>query len=210
MSTVRILGETEDTVTISRADWLRLQEQLDDAQDRAAVAERRAHERRVGKEAARRDYLTADEAVRLLNGESPVKVWREKRGMSQRVLAGQADIAPSYLAEIETSRKRGSGDAYRKLGAVLRVPPDELDARRYRMRDPQRGPVALRGIPVSAGVSAGNRAAWSLPMDFLTLQDALDFCRDKWPSLRDCSPWIADAERLPIYDAEELIREIEG
>ena len=37
MSSIRILGETEDTVTISRDDWQRLQQQLDDAQDRAAI-----------------------------------------------------------------------------------------------------------------------------------------------------------------------------
>ncbi len=210
MSTVRILGETEDTVTISRDDWLRLQEQLEDAQDRAAVAERHANERRVGKEAARRDYLTADEAVRLLDGESPVKVWREKRGLSQRALAAEADIAASYLAEIETSRKRGSGDAYRKLGAVLRVPPDELDARRYRMRDPEFGPVRLCFIPDSAAVAPGHRLKLVGHTDFETLRGALDFAHDKWSSLRPRSPWITDAKNLPIYDAEELIREIEG
>ena len=100
MSSIRILGETEDTVTISRDDWQRLQQQLDDAQDRAAVAERRAHERRIGKESARRDYLTADEAIRLLGGASPVKVWREKRGVTQRALATEAGIAMFDAQEI--------------------------------------------------------------------------------------------------------------
>jgi mRNA interferase RelE/StbE len=210
MSSVRILGETEDTVTISRNDWQRLQQQLDDAQDRAAVAERRAHERRIGKEAARRDYLTAEEAIRLLAGESPVKVWRKKRGVSQRALAVEAGIGNGYLAEIETNRKPGSDDALRKLAAVLHVPPEELDVRRYRMRDPEYGPVVLRGNPVSAGVSQGNRGARGLPMDFPTLQGALDFVREQWGALTARSPWITDVKYWPIYNAEDLIREMEG
>jgi len=130
MSTIRIIAESKDTVTVSRDDWESLQLELESLQDCAAVAERRAYERQVGKDNARRDYLTGDEAIRLLNGENPLKVWREKRGLSQRALAAATDIGNSYLAEIETNRKPGSGDAYRKLGAVLHVPPEELDARR--------------------------------------------------------------------------------
>jgi hypothetical protein len=38
----------------------------------------------------------------------------------------------------------------------------------------------------------------------------LDFVREQWNSLRARAPWIADANHWPIYDAEELIREIEG
>jgi transcriptional regulator with XRE-family HTH domain len=210
MSSVRILAETEDTVTISRDDWQRLQGQLEDAQDRAAIASRRARESRIGKEAARRDYLTAGEAIRLLDGESPVKVWREKRSLSQRALAAEADIASSYLAEIEKNRKPGSDDAYRKLAAVLQVPPEELDAWRYRTRDPRYGPVVLRSSSVSAGVTPGHRGAWVDRMDFPTLQDALDFLREQWGSLRARAPWITDVKHRPIYSAEDLIREIEG
>lgn len=210
MNSVRILCETKDTVTISRDDWQRLQEHLEDAEDRAAVGERRAHESRIGKEAARRDYLTATEAMRLLNGESPVKVWREKRGLSQRKLASAAAVACSYLAEIERHRKPGSDDAYRKLAAVLRVPPEDLDGRRYRTRDPGYGPVVLRSSPAPAGVSAGNRGAWIDRMPFPTLGEALDFVREQWSLLRADAPWIADADHRPIYDAADLIREIDG
>jgi|SRR5579863_2134052 len=207
MSTVRIVAESKDTVTISRDDWETLQGELQELQDCAAVAERRAYERLAGKENARRDYLTGDEAMRLLNGESPLKVWREKRGLSQRALAAAADIANGYLAEIESSRKPGSDDAFRKLAAVLRVPSDELRPKRYRMYDPDYGPVLLCGNPLSAGVSPGNRGALGLPMPFDTVQEAVDFVREKWISLRDRAPWIADADHWPIYKPEDLFRE---
>jgi hypothetical protein len=75
MNAVKILSETQDTVTVSRGDWTQLLSELEDAEDRAAVVQRRRHEAATGKQAARRNYLSAREARRLLDGESPVKVW---------------------------------------------------------------------------------------------------------------------------------------
>lgn len=210
MSTIRIIAESKDSVTISRDDWESLQQELDTLQDCAAVAERRAYERRVGRDNARRDYLTGDEAGRLLVGENPLKLWRKKRGLSQRALASAAGVASGYLAEIESGRKPGSDGAIRKLAAVLRVPSDEIRAERYRTLDPDYGPVLLCGSSVSAGVSPGNRGTWGLPMAFDTLRDALGFVREQWRSLSARGPWIADVDHLPIYSAEDLIREIEG
>jgi transcriptional regulator with XRE-family HTH domain len=210
MSSVRILAETEDTVTISRDDWKRLQDQLEDAQDRAVVAGRRARERRIGKDAARRDYLTADQAIRLLDGENPVKVWREKRGLSQRALAAEAGIGSSYLAEIERNRKPGSGNAYRKLAGVLGVPAEELDPWWYRARNPHYGPVVLRSSAASAGVSLVSQGDWVDRMSFPTLRDALAFVREQWTALQRRTPWIADVNHRPIYSAAELVKEIEG
>ena len=126
MSVIKILAETPDTVTVSRVDWLKLIEELEDAEDRAAVRERRTREELVGKEAARRDYLTGAEARRLIDGESPVKVWRGKRGLSQRELARAAKVSSSYLAEIETGRKPGSATALWQLASALQLPVEDL------------------------------------------------------------------------------------
>ena len=126
MSGVKILTETRDTVTVSRGDWTRLLSELEDALDRAAVVERRREEAAKGVQAARRNYLTAREARRLLDGESPVKVWREKRGLSQRELAAAAGVGAGYLAEIETGRKPGSVRALARLARALRVQMEDL------------------------------------------------------------------------------------
>jgi DNA-binding XRE family transcriptional regulator len=126
MNGVRILSETRDTVTVSRSDWTQLMSELEDALDRAAVVERRRHEAVKGRQAARRKYLTAREARRLLAGESPVKVWREKRGRSQRELAAAAGVSPAYLAEIETGRKPGSVLALARLARALEVQIEDL------------------------------------------------------------------------------------
>lgn len=126
MNAVKILSETRDTVTVSRDDWTWLLTELEDAQDRAAVAGRRRHEATTGKEAACRNYLTAREARRLLDGESPVKVWREKRGRSQRELATAAGVSAAYLAEIETCRKPGSAATLARLAKALQVHIEDL------------------------------------------------------------------------------------
>ena len=120
------IGETSSTVTLRKRDWRALIARLEDLEDAAAIAERRAYEAKVGKEVARRDYLTGDEVRRILDDESPVKVWREKRGLSQRELGEQAGVSSSYLAEIETGKKPGSADALRKLSRALAIPMENL------------------------------------------------------------------------------------
>ena len=122
----RPVAESRTTVTLRKRDWKALVEFLEDIEDRAAIQAVLAHEEKVGKEVARRDYMTGDELRRILDDESPVKVWREKRGLTQRELAEQAEVSPSYLAEIETGKKPGSAAALRKLSRVLAIPMENL------------------------------------------------------------------------------------
>ena len=129
----RPVSETARTVTLRKSDWNALVARFEDIEDLKAVAAVLAHEDKVGKEVARRDYLTGEELGRLLDDESPVKVWREKRGLSQRELATQAGISPSYLAEIETGKKPGSADALCQLSRVLEIPMENLVSRSGRI-----------------------------------------------------------------------------
>lgn len=99
---------------------------MEEIEDREAMAAVLAHEDKVGVEVGRRDYLTGEEMRRILDDESPVKVWREKRGLSQRELAEKAEASASYLAEIETGRKPGSAEALRKSSRVLVIPMENL------------------------------------------------------------------------------------
>lgn len=126
MNAIKILSQTKHTVTMTRGELARLVSELEDAEDRAAVAGRRAHEKAIGKEAARRNYLTDEEARRLLDGEHPVRIWREKRGLTQRALAVRAGVAPSYLTEIEKGRKPGSARTLSRLAQALEVTMEDV------------------------------------------------------------------------------------
>ena len=119
---INVVDETTDTVSIRRADFDALLADLEDAEDRAALLE---HALAKAK-GALPEPLTIEEADRLINGESPVKVWREKRGLTQRALASHAEISPSLLAEIEKGTKAGSVDTLRKLAHELKVDVDTL------------------------------------------------------------------------------------
>jgi DNA-binding XRE family transcriptional regulator len=72
------------------------------------------------------NHYTAAEAKRLLAGESPLRIWREKRGLTQRALAAAAAIPAGYLNEIEKGKKPGSVAAYRTLATALAVPIEDL------------------------------------------------------------------------------------
>jgi DNA-binding XRE family transcriptional regulator len=60
------------------------------------------------------DALTARE-------ESPVKILRKFRGLTQKDLADRAGISRPYLTEIETGKKDGSIRAMKSLAEVLGV-----------------------------------------------------------------------------------------
>lgn len=126
MNAVTLLAETEDTVTLSRADFEALVRTREDAIDNAAVDTVEERESRLGKDTARADYLPVEAVARMLDGEHPLKVWREHRGQTQRGLAAAADVATSYLAEIERGQKPGSVSALRRLAAALGVAIEDL------------------------------------------------------------------------------------
>lgn len=123
---IEFVAETPDTVTLRRADFEALAEAAEGALVAAALARHRAHEDRVGWEAAKAGYYTGAEAAALLDGASPVKIWRTKRGLTQRALAEMAGVGASYLAEIEAGRKPGSVEAIRRLARALDMPMEHL------------------------------------------------------------------------------------
>lgn len=98
----------------------------EEASDLAALHRHEARELALGKRAARADFLPAPLAWRLMDGESPVRIWREHRGLTQRALAEQAGQSVPYLCEIEAGRKPGSAHALAALAAVLGVTAEDL------------------------------------------------------------------------------------
>ena len=119
---IRPVEENQETVTLLRADYEALLKGVEDAEDRAAVLEHQLSK-------ARRkvpEMLTLEEADRLIAGESPIKVWREKRRLTQQALAGLGQISKSFLSEIENGTKEPSVDTLRKLAHELKTDLDSL------------------------------------------------------------------------------------
>ncbi|HLY55868.1 MAG TPA: helix-turn-helix transcriptional regulator [Stellaceae bacterium] len=109
-----------DTVTISRAEYEALLAELDELRDLGAA---RKAEARVA--AGDSEYLPIEMVERLAT-DHPLRVWRDHRGLSGVQLAAAAGVPQSYISEIETGRKPGSIDAYRRLAEALRVTIDDI------------------------------------------------------------------------------------
>jgi hypothetical protein len=61
---------------------------VENAEDIASVRAWNAYVGSVGRDATIANLYTRAEAKRLPGGENPVRIWRGKRGMTQRALAG--------------------------------------------------------------------------------------------------------------------------
>ena len=62
----------------------------------------------------------------LLAGKSPISVYRNYRGMTQKALAAAADINAVYLSQIETGKRTGSARTLAALAKALQVTVDDL------------------------------------------------------------------------------------
>lgn len=76
---------------------------------------------------ARKDEaFPAEVAKRLINGENPIRVFREHRGLTQEQLARAAKIARPYLTEIETGKKTGAVSVLKAIAECLRVELNDI------------------------------------------------------------------------------------
>ena len=91
------------------------------------MADIRAYDRAKERlEAGTDEMIPADFADRILDGESPVRVWREYRGLSIKQLAAGANISAAYLSQIEGGSRNGSLSTLRALAKALSLDVDDL------------------------------------------------------------------------------------
>ena len=115
---VEIAGEKMAMLPV--AEYERLLDLSEDKVDALAAAA--AEQRRKGGE----EYLPAAMVDRLLAGESPLRVWRSVRGITQRDLSAAAGISHNFLSDIEAGRRRGAPNVWRKLAGALNVTVDDI------------------------------------------------------------------------------------
>jgi DNA-binding XRE family transcriptional regulator len=57
----------------------------------------------------------------ILDGDNPIRVWRDYRGMSQQETAEKAGISVPYLSQLETDKRKGSLNVLSAIAKVLQV-----------------------------------------------------------------------------------------
>jgi DNA-binding XRE family transcriptional regulator len=102
-------------------EYVALRELAEDAQDAVTLA-RFAKRYASGKE----ETVPAEVVDRLLAGESPLRVWREFRGMTAAQVAAAAQITPAHVSKIESGKGEPSVALLKRLARVLRVDMEVL------------------------------------------------------------------------------------
>lgn len=101
--------------------YLQLVEQADMLQDL------RDYDRiKAAVESGEEETVPAEVVYALLDGENPVKVWREYRNLTQKQLAEAAGISVPYLSQIESGRRRASTRVLSAIARILQVTLDDL------------------------------------------------------------------------------------
>ncbi len=110
-----------ETVTIPKAEYQRLcaaEEDLADVRAALAVQE--------GIDAGTDEFVPETVVDRLIDGEPPLRAWREHRGFSQSALARAADTSRVQIVDIEAGRRTGSVHTLRRLADALGIGLDDL------------------------------------------------------------------------------------
>lgn len=72
------------------------------------------------------ELIPAEVVYAILDGENPIKVWREYRGLTQQQLADNAGISKPYISQIETGKRTGTTEILSAIAKTLDVSLDEV------------------------------------------------------------------------------------
>ncbi len=75
------------------------------------------------------ELIPAEVVFAIINGENPIKVWREYRGLTQQQLASESGISKPYLSQIETGKRTGTTDILSAIAKALDVSLDGIVGR---------------------------------------------------------------------------------
>jgi len=72
------------------------------------------------------ELIPAEVVHALLDGNNPIKVWRENRGLTQQQLAEAAGISTPYLSQLETGKRAGTTEVLLAIANTLEVMLDDI------------------------------------------------------------------------------------
>jgi DNA-binding XRE family transcriptional regulator len=114
---LQVVKNREDAQWVALTPW-QYEELLERAEDAAAVA---AYRKTRGEEAFPAEILD-----QMLAGETPLRVWRRHRGMTQQELASKIGISKSHLSEVESGKGEFSLATLRKAAEAMGIDPASL------------------------------------------------------------------------------------
>lgn len=124
MSHVQIIvtAAGERLAVLPEADYQRLVAAAEDAVDARFLRERQA-KLDAGEDI---DGLPVELLGRILDGDHPVRVYRDHRGMTAAQLAEKVGLSRTYITQIETGKREGTVAVLKAIAMALDVDLDDL------------------------------------------------------------------------------------
>ena len=72
------------------------------------------------------ELIPAEVVNAILDGKSPIKVWREYRGLTQQQLADGIGISKPYLSQLETGKRTGTAEVLSAIAEALNVSLEQV------------------------------------------------------------------------------------
>lgn len=72
------------------------------------------------------ELIPSEVTFAILDGENPIRVWRNYRTLTQQELADRAGISKPYLSQIETGKRTGTVEVLAAIANALGVTLDEM------------------------------------------------------------------------------------
>ena len=111
----------EKFAIIPLAIYEKLIEAIEDAQE---AADAKAIEERIAR--GEGEYMPASVVDAILDGESPVKVYREYRKKTQAELAAEAGLSVDMIKKIESGKSDGSLKSLKAIAKALNVDLEDI------------------------------------------------------------------------------------
>lgn len=72
------------------------------------------------------ELIPSEVTFAILDGENPIRVWRNFRELTQQELADRAGISKPYLSQIETGKRTGTAEVLATIAVALGVTIDDV------------------------------------------------------------------------------------
>jgi len=106
-----------ESVILSKNNYEKLLQYKEDLEDIRALKDY---------ETSGEEGFPSDVVKRLIDGENPIKVYRQYRGLTQLKLSESVGVQQSYITQLESGKKSGTVKVLKKIATALDLDLDDL------------------------------------------------------------------------------------
>lgn len=112
-----IQKEGKKYALLPEKEFKQLLDRLEELEDLQSIKEARS---------SNEEHFPSDVVFRILDGEQPIKVFREYRQMTQEELATKAKISRNYVSMLEAGKRQGTKKMLTALAKALDVSLEDI------------------------------------------------------------------------------------